>query len=343
MREVKIYLILAALVAAIGSCFANQLQAHDLGTYDFSSIDAYALGTSPPAETSIKTLAAYLAKPACNDLEKVRALFVWITENIAYDVSSFVTGKIKPEDQKAEAVLQDRKAVCAGYAGLFAALGKAMGLEVVCVNGFAKGFRFTPGELKEGDNHHWNAVKISGVWHLLDVAWGAGSLGRNFHFKKEFNDFYFLTPPEQLIYSHFPRDPTWQLLNQPVSRIDFFNQRYVKPPFFKSHLEAVSHHSSIIFANREVAISLRAPDDVAVYSFLVTPGNKAIQCQIERRDNLILIKAAIPEPGEYSLMIFSSLKGDSMFKLAVTYRVLCIHEKASGTPPSLPIKKRPSV
>jgi hypothetical protein len=330
VREVRIYIILTALVATIGICSARQLQAHDLGTYDFSSIDAYALSTPSSAETSIETLANYLAKPARNDLEKVRALFVWITENIAYDVASFVNGKIRSEDQKGDAVLRNRRAVCAGYTGLFAALGKAMGLEVVSISGFAKGFSFTPGELKERDNHHWNAVKINGAWHLLDSAWGAGSLRGNFYFKKEFNGFYFLTSPEQLIYSHFPRDPAWQLLSQPVSRIDFLNRRYVRPQFFKSQLEAVSHHNSVIFANREVAISLRAPGDVAVYSFLMIPGNKAIPCQVERKDDLVLIKAAIPKPGDYALNIFSSLKGKSVFELALTYRVICIHEKALG-------------
>jgi transglutaminase-like putative cysteine protease len=35
-------------------------------------------------EESTDTLAKYLAKPAQNDLEKVRALYVWICENIRY-------------------------------------------------------------------------------------------------------------------------------------------------------------------------------------------------------------------------------------------------------------------
>jgi len=330
MREVRRYVILATLVAAIGICSSRQLQAYNLGTYDFSLIDAYALSTPSSAETSIEKLAAYLAKPARNDLEKVRALFVWMTENIAYDSASFVSGNIRSEGQKADVVLRNRQAVCAGYASLFVALGKAMGLEVAFISGYAKGFSFTPGELRERDNHHWNAVKINGVWHLLDSAWGSGSLGGNFYFKKEFDDFYFLTPPEQLIYTHLPRNPAWQLLNQPISYIDFFNRRYVRPPFFKSQLEAVSHHNSVIFTNGEVAISLRASDDVAVYSLLVTPKNKAIRCQVERKGDLILIKAAIPEPGDYALNIFSSFRSKGVFKLALTYRVICIHEKALG-------------
>ena len=327
MREIRRYVILAALVAAIWSGSARPLQAHDLVTYDFSSIDAHALATPASEENSIEALAAYLARPASNDLEKVRALFVWITNNIAYDGAAFASGNIRSEDQEAGAVLRNRQAVCYGYASLFVALGKAMGLEVVSISGYAKGVGFTTGEIQERNNHDWNAVKINGVWHLLDSTWGAGSLRKNFHFKKEFDDFYFLTPPEKLIYSHFPADPTWQLISKPVSRVDFFNQIYVKPPFFKNQLEAVSHHNSVIFANGEVVISLRAPDNVAISSSLITLENKEIPCQVERKDGLVLIKAAIPEPGDYSLEIYSSLKGNS-FNFTLAYRVICIHKKA---------------
>jgi hypothetical protein len=328
MQEIRMYVILAALVAVVLSGSFCPLQAHDPGTYDFSSIDAHALATPASAETSIEALAAYLAKPARNDLEKVRALFVWMTDNIAYDGTSLASGNIRSEDQKVDAVLRNRQSVCAGYASLFVAIGKAMGLDVVSISGYSKGISFTLGEMQERNNHAWNAVKINGVWHLLDSTWGAGKLWKNFHFKKEFDDFYFLTPPEKFIYSHFPADPYWQLLSQPVSRVDFFNRIYVKPPFFKNQLEAVSHHNSVIFANGEVVISLRAPDDVDVSSFLRTPENKKILCQVERKDGLALIKAAIPEPGDYALEIYSSLKSSRVFNFALAYRVICIHKKA---------------
>lgn len=32
----------------------------------------------------------------------------------------------------------------------------------------------------------------------------------------EYDDFYFCPDPESLIYSHFPEDPKWQLLRQPL-------------------------------------------------------------------------------------------------------------------------------
>ena len=66
------------------------------------------------------------------------------------------------------------------------------------------GNAFVPGE---GIDHAWNAVFISGSWRLLDCTWGAGktdALGQ--HFKKQLDEHFFITDPDELIYTHFPYD-----------------------------------------------------------------------------------------------------------------------------------------
>ncbi|XP_052089248.1 uncharacterized protein LOC127725989 [Mytilus californianus] len=55
---------------------------------EFKDIDEYARQAPSSVEESIETLAHYLAKPAKNDIEVVRALYVWICENIRYMYSS---------------------------------------------------------------------------------------------------------------------------------------------------------------------------------------------------------------------------------------------------------------
>ena len=77
---------------------------------------------SAPARVTgdVDKLTAYLSRPATNDLEKVRSFYVWIAENIAYDVGAFRRyrpgryQKVAPDE-----VLSQRKAVCQGYAELF--------------------------------------------------------------------------------------------------------------------------------------------------------------------------------------------------------------------------------
>jgi hypothetical protein len=180
--------------------------------------DLHALQTPPEMEQSLEKLAQYLAKPARNDWEKARLIYRWITDRINYDVESFFSGK--DEDTGADAVLKRRKSVCDGYASLYEELGKRAGLEIVKVSGFAKGYSYVPGEeLKEPD-HAWNAIKLDGKWYLIDSTWGAGHVDGK-AFKKEYTEYYFLTPPEQFIFTHLPEEPKWQLLTPAVSREQF--------------------------------------------------------------------------------------------------------------------------
>ncbi len=183
----------------------------------YAAIHKHALAATKEDEASIESLAAYLIKPAKDDTEKTRAIFRWLTDRIAYESTLLK----QAEPNRPENVLKDRKAVCMGYAELFTELAKAAGLEVVSIRGFAKGYTvLPPDKLIDSGNHRWNAVKIDGTWRLLDATWGAGSLQKE-AFSKSLNDYFFLTPPDKLIYSHFPKDPQWQLLTPLVSEEEF--------------------------------------------------------------------------------------------------------------------------
>ncbi|MEJ2543888.1 MAG: hypothetical protein P8Y99_07450, partial [Calditrichaceae bacterium] len=46
---------------------------------DYSDIDNYVLNTPPQVEKRIQSLASYLIKPARTEIEKVRALYRWVT------------------------------------------------------------------------------------------------------------------------------------------------------------------------------------------------------------------------------------------------------------------------
>jgi transglutaminase/protease-like cytokinesis protein 3 len=76
-------------------------------------------------------------------MSKGRAIFAWITRNIAYDTKSFFSGKYP--SMAAKAVLKRRSGVCAGYANLFNAMGKIANLECSVISGYAKGYGFKPG------------------------------------------------------------------------------------------------------------------------------------------------------------------------------------------------------
>ena len=205
--------------------------------YDFSAIDQHALEAPARLKSSPQKLVEYLVRPARNDLEKTRAVFRWVAENIRYDTDSYFSGNIRSANPKE--VLQSGKAVCSGYSGLFEMLAEKAGLNVVSIAGFGKGYGYREGQKIRSVNHAWNAVKIDGKWYLLDATWAAGGYSdQHGKWGREFDESYFLSPPEVFALTHLPRDTKWQLLDQPLTREQFQRYPRIEPVFFTVGFDA---------------------------------------------------------------------------------------------------------
>jgi len=199
----------------------------------FQSIDAYA--AAAPKNMELANLAEYLSVKPKNDLEKARVIYAWIAHNIQYDVKAYLS-EATSEDQQATAVLRRKKAVCEGFSNLFLALATAMKLEAVKIIGYAKGFSYQKGQRFSETNHAWNAVKIDGDWKLIDATWGSGyvvEVNKKLMAKKELEDYWFCTDPNEFIFSHFSEDPTWQLRATPITLQQYEKIPGLYPPFFK--------------------------------------------------------------------------------------------------------------
>ena len=170
----------------------------------FEAIDDHVRRCPKNSEKSLEQLAGYILQSANSDIEKARGVFVWITDNVAYDEKGFQTGQML--DCDVDAVLKNRKCVCEGYANLFLALSKQMGLQAEKVIGFTKTASDRPGrKLKESD-HAWNRIKIDGQWKIFDATWGAGSSTIGEKWKKRFDEFWFDMTPYEAIFTHFPEE-----------------------------------------------------------------------------------------------------------------------------------------
>lgn len=159
--------------------------------------------------TKVKTLqevADYLAKCpyVCNDLEKTWLVFVWIAENIAYDSRSYMSGKYESISD-AQSVLTSGLSVCQGYSELFADLCKRLGVECVSMSGYSKAFGYRIGQKLNKKDHRWNAFrsKEDRKWRYVDSTWAAGHTTWDFKFVKEFDPYYFATPPYVFNERHF--------------------------------------------------------------------------------------------------------------------------------------------
>lgn len=188
------------------------------------AIDRHALKAPEALEQDMASLANYLTIPARSDRDRARAIFRWIADRISYNAEGFFSNDTG--DNSAEGAFKNRKCVCLGYANLFAKLCKHAGLEAVMLIGESKG-AVSPADRDARAYHAWNAVRLDGKWHLLDVTWSAGFIdGRTY--KKHFTDYFFLTPPDQFIFSHYPHEMKWQLLDSPISHQEYTD--WPRPP-----------------------------------------------------------------------------------------------------------------
>ena len=224
-----------ALLAALLLCPAAQ--ALDLPDTVLAEIDAHALAAPPEVEKSTQTLAAYLTANLHSEPEKVRAIYRWITDRIDYDVPAYLEGRFSK--MSASDVLAKRTTVCDGFASLFEELSRAAGLEVKSIAGFAKGYVGAGGQHFDKPNHMWNALKVDGEWRMIDSTWGAGYVS-NGRYKKALSEAFFLVPPEQLVFSHFPQDDNWQLQHTPhLTQKQFERLPEVKTTFFNNDISPV--------------------------------------------------------------------------------------------------------
>jgi hypothetical protein len=293
------------------------------GSDRLAAIDRHALEAPRSAEKSVRSLALYLVRPARNDEEKARAIFRWITRNITYDTRSYFTGTAGPSSPNS--VLRNRTAVCEGFSGLFTMLGREAGLEIVTIGGYAKGYGASAGDRFSGPpNHAWNAVRIDGVWRLMDATWGSGYMDENGGYVRSFNEYFFFTPPETLIYTHFPENPEWQLLDRRVSLDEFERMAFVRPGFFEHGLELDSHPSSEFEALDTAEVTLRAPEETTLLAQLIRDGEPlgADLTFVQKDGGRAIVRAAFPSTGTYILRLFAKRKSDAgMAGWVLDYRI----------------------
>lgn len=244
----------------------------------FSSID---LRVQKIDAVSLDSLSQQLTAPYVTEMEKVRSIFRWITENISYKTKSpILTRRItrsryeEPEDtatvlkplseRVAENVLKNREAVCDGYARLFKTLCDKAGIRSEIVNGYARS-GFNRVGLHFISNHSWNAVYVDSNWRLLDVTWASGYMTYSgYEFIKKYDDYYFMTPPEQFIRDHYPDDLQWALLADPPTLEEYRRTPFKSQAFIKNRVLSFRPAKGVIEARLgdtvEVELEVAAVD-----------------------------------------------------------------------------------
>lgn len=228
---------------------------------DFVAIDNYARSVALSAPAKLSHELTYNLK---TDLEKTRAIFRWITDNIDYRTQPTNRKRklnrgtyqeppdsveLKPLDERvAETVLENGVAICDGYARLFKTLCAYAGVRAEVVMGYARTEaaqriqRFRP-------NHAWNAVMIDSVWQLLDVTWASGYITRSGgDFVRLYDEQYFLSSPDVFIREHYPDDLNWTLMTDPPLMPEFRQSPFKQRSFVKYKINSYAPGTGIIEA-----------------------------------------------------------------------------------------------
>lgn len=115
-------------------------------------------------------------------------------------------------------MVKHRKGVCEDYSLLFDAIVRELGFASYVIEGYTKN---GDGRANRSLGHTWNAVKVNSRWKLYDPTWGAGYVENEKKFVKSYNQEWYDVDSEEMIKTHMPLDPIWQLSNSPMSYESF--------------------------------------------------------------------------------------------------------------------------
>ncbi|WP_425422252.1 transglutaminase domain-containing protein [Phaeodactylibacter xiamenensis] len=189
---------------------------------------------------NVSVVASYFANKFRKEDERVAAIYYWVANNISYDCKEYHNNKTKVFRGRTEEIINNRiekwdeksvrrtikkqVGICEDYANLFNAICQASGIKSRKINGFAKTNYIQVGRSKFRTNHSWNIVTVDSKDYLIDVTWGSGFTDQKVtKFTRSYNDFYLFTEPEIFINTHYPLNMEDQLLQKPISAIEFGN------------------------------------------------------------------------------------------------------------------------
>ncbi|XP_063771630.1 kyphoscoliosis peptidase isoform X1 [Pseudophryne corroboree] len=279
----------------------SSLKTMPVNLKNFEKLDAYAAQVGKPS--TIEELVRSLVKMARTDLEKVRAIWVWICHHIEYDLEG-LEDKSKWSSDPSQ-ILLTGKGACEGYAGLFENMCRLAGIQCLKIGGYSKGHCYVLGQTFSGEtNHAWNAVYLNKKWHLVDTTWGAGLSDRSskkFNFR--YNEFYFLTHPALFIEEHFPDNQNWQLLQVPLSLKQFEGNLCRKSSFYNAGLIASYPETlQVETVNGKATFSIEGHSP-ALFSFTLNKKEKPGIMTLTK--NGMQLEVYPQEPGRHRLELYT--------------------------------------
>ncbi|XP_076462508.1 hillarin-like [Babylonia areolata] len=304
----------------------------------YAAIDEQVIKVAEGEQPTYTDLVRQLTEDLVTDLEKVRAIYRWITVK-DLDVMEFA------DDIDAESPMGLLRGIKFGtetYHVLFMRLCSYAGLHCVEVKGHSKSVGYEPGMTLTPDIFHntWNAVLLAGDWRLIQCNWGARHLvlskdrvqekeRSKEHIRYQYDEHYFLTDPDEFVQEFMPFDPSWQLLEKPISMAEFESLPFVRSIFFQYGMHFDGRHQAVLETDERGSckVSIKIPEeyenDMVFYyqlRFADRTRSKDVSYQhasLERFvfqtmvENSVTFSVHVPVAAEYYLEIFANKIDDS--------------------------------
>lgn len=296
------------------TCFAILLMFVCLNTkgQDYKRIDA-TIELYPTSFNNAEELSAFITRDFITEEEKVRAIYTWLIQNVAYDpdeykkfnfnFKNYRERNLKEEKTRAKVIertLQKGIAVCEGYAMVFERLCELQGISNYLVRGDIKtNFNDIGRPFKKV--HMWNVVIIDSHPYLIDATWGAGRYDGKFI--KEPSYFFYKTPPHLFAKTHYPQLEEDAFLTQPFSREEFAALPLLIAPDLKIE-DLESPKLGVISSDDSDGIINFSIKNMAAEQVTYSFGKEKKEVEVIRSENTLQFDVPIELGGDKLLIYF---------------------------------------
>lgn len=171
-----------------------------------------------PTRYDYSKVAGQITAGCGSKYEQAEAIYRWLCKNISYDTSYSI--------YTADECWDTKSGVCQAYCELFYRLAEPIGLKTYIITGIAKGSEEAP-----SSGHAWifavTSEENTGI--LIDPTWGAGSVSGGIFSRKDNDMSWFHVDPRWMIFTHFPDDISFQMLEKPITREQYVSLPRVMP------------------------------------------------------------------------------------------------------------------
>ena len=282
----------------------------------------------PPMANSASLAQGYVCRPYRSDVQRLRAIFTWVSEKVAWE-----------EDFEGEVdsrrVIQMRRGCSEEVAVLVLEMCLSVGLHAEIVRGYLK----SPGEAIECDsnprpNHWWNAVIVDGCWRIMDCSLASPTNPKRGRYSSTGSQIaepgFFLARPMEICYTHIPSVFEQQHICPSIAPDVLLALPCACPPYFRNNIQLIDYDTSLLrIENLElVHIQLTVPADIEcvaevesnsyardadgdVFESGDTTTNRALaQAEWVKGQKRYTVKALLPgDSGHGTLKVYAGKRG----------------------------------